>query len=261
MRERCADPLASFRSGPEGIIDLSEKLITGVARRDALKYLAQDGGGRAEPSEVLVTGVTLRDADLRRARLTLARLLDLDAQRVRLDGATAIEARLSRVNLAGASLRQTNFQAVLARDCDFSSADLVGARWYGGTAIRCSFAGAELVDLGADRAVFLDCDLQGVDLSVGELGARVTMTGAQFLRCDLRWSRWEDRTLTGVRFVGCKLHGVMGAPQFEGVVIDDPDLSPEGDGTQPGSLDEVLALWGANASGRLTSAALHEEAS
>jgi len=192
MRERCADPLASFRSGPEGIIDLSEKLITGVARRDALKYLAQDGGGRAEPSEVLVTGVTLRDADLRRARLTLARLLDLDAQRVRLDGATAIEARLSRVNLAGASLRQTNFQAVLARDCDFSSADLVGARWYGGTAIRCSFAGAELVDLGADRAVFLDCDLQGVDLSVGELGARVTMTGAQFLRCDLRWSRWED---------------------------------------------------------------------
>jgi uncharacterized protein YjbI with pentapeptide repeats len=154
-----------------------------------------------------------------------------------------------------------DLQATIARGCDLSDADLSGARWHGGTAVRCSFDGAELMDLGADRAVFLDCDLQGVDLSVDEPGARATMAGAQFLRCDLRWTRWENRTLAGVRFVGCRLHGVMGAPNFEGVVIDDPDLSPEGDGSQPGSLDEVLALWDAGASGRPRRAALHEEAS
>jgi uncharacterized protein YjbI with pentapeptide repeats len=255
------DPLAPFRSGPEGVIDLSEKLITGVSRLDALAYLDPLGDERPGASEAVIANVALRGADLRMARLSSARLIDLDARGVNLAGALAIEAQLTRVNLAGAWMRRANLQAALARDCDFSGADLEGARWHGGTAVRCSFSGAEFIDLSADRAVFLDCDLQGVDLSVGALGAHVTMTGAQFLRCDLRWSCWENRVLAGVRFVGCKLHGVLGAPHFDGVVIDDPDLSPEGDGTQPGSLEEVLARWGARTGRRLASAALQEEAS
>ena len=136
-----------------------------------------------------------------------------DARGAILDGATAASARLSRVNLAGASMRGMDLQAAIARDCDLSDANLTRVRWHGGAAIRCSFAGAELLDLAADRTVFLDCDLQGADLSAGEQGARATLAGAQFLRCDLRWSRWEHRALAGVRFVGCQLHGMLGVPR------------------------------------------------
>jgi uncharacterized protein YjbI with pentapeptide repeats len=236
------DPLAPFRSGPSATVDVSEKVITGVAMLDALRYRAEDGGPIAPPA-ALIAAVTLRDADLRLAQLSMARLLDLDARGASLDGAVAIEARLSRVNLAGASMQGANLQAVLARDCDFADANLAYARWHGGTAVRCSFDGAELWDLSADRAVFLDCNLQGADLAVGNLGARVTMEGAQFLRCDLRWSRWENRTLAGVRFVDCKLYGVLGVPHFDGVIIDRPDLSVDGDGSWTGSLEDVLALW------------------
>jgi uncharacterized protein YjbI with pentapeptide repeats len=125
----------------------------------------------------------------------MARLLDLDARGANLDGAIAIEARLSRVNLTGASMQDMNLRGVLARDCDFSDTNLANAQWHGGTVARCSFNGAELWDLSADRAVFLDCDFHGADLSVGELGEHATMIGAQFLRCDLRWSRWENRLL------------------------------------------------------------------
>jgi uncharacterized protein YjbI with pentapeptide repeats len=254
-------PLASVRSGPDGNIDLSEKVVTGVPMRAALRYRTEDGGP-ITPSDALLAEVTLRDADLRMARLSRARLLDLDARGVSLDGATAIEARLARVNLAGASMQGADMTAVLARDCDFSGASLACARWDGATAIRCSFGRAELTDLSADGALFLDCDFQGADLGAGALGARVTMAGAQFLRCDLRRSRWCNRTLAGVRFIRCRLHGVLGPPHFDGVAIDHPDLSIDGDGSWVGSLDEVLALWeNASPGAGLMAEVPHEEAS
>jgi uncharacterized protein YjbI with pentapeptide repeats len=254
------DPLALFRAGPVATVEVSGRVITGVSASEALRYRAEDGEPIASP-EALIAGVTLRGANLRGARLSMARLLDLNARGASLEGAIAIEARLSRVNLAGASMQDMNLQAVLARDCDFAGANLANAQWHGGTVVRCSFRGAELWDLSANRAVFLDCDFHGADLSVGELGAPVTMIGAQFLRCDLRWSRWENRLLAGVRFIGCKLHGVLGAPRFDGVIIDDPDLSADGDGSWTGSIEDVLALWNQPANALPVNKTLHEEAS
>jgi uncharacterized protein YjbI with pentapeptide repeats len=260
-RLAASDPLGPFQAGSDGIVDVSGKVLTGVPMRAALQYRAEDGGPVA-PVKGLIADVTLRDADLRMARLSGTRLLDLDARGVSLDGATAIEARLSRVNLAGASMQGANLQAVVARDCDFSGASLTYSQWHGATVIRCSFNGAVLREFSSDAAVFLDCDFQGADLAVGELGARVTMAGAQFLRCDLRRSRWCNRTLAGVRLIGCKLHGVLGPPRFSGVIIDHPDLSMEGDGSWTGSLVDVLALWErAPASAGLGGELPHEEAS
>jgi uncharacterized protein YjbI with pentapeptide repeats len=254
------DPLALFRSGPGATVDVSGKVITGVAMDEALRYRADDCGPLAPP-EALIAGVTLRASNLRAARLSMARLLDLNARGANLDGAIAIAARLSRVSFTSASMRGVNLQAVIARDCDFSNVNIANAHWHGGTVVRCSFAGAELWDLSADRAMFLDCDFRGADLAVGELGARVTMAGAQFLRCDLRWSRWENRTLAGVRFIGCKLHGVLGAPHFDAVIIDDPDLSVDADRSWIGCIEDVLALWNQPANALPMHKTSHEEAS
>jgi uncharacterized protein YjbI with pentapeptide repeats len=245
------DPLASFRTGPDGLIDVAEKLIAGPAFRDAHHYRNRE----------VIAGVSLRAAELSLANLSMARLLDLDAHGANLDNALAIDARLSRVNLTRASMRAVELEAAVAAECDFSYADLVDARWHGGAAVQCSFAGADLMNLSADRTTFMHCDFQGADLTISDLGANVTMTGTQFVNCDLRWSRWHNRTLKAVCFVGCKLYGVKGAPNFEDVVIERPDVSPAGDGSQAGSRADVLALWGTAARSSLASEDLHEEAS
>jgi uncharacterized protein YjbI with pentapeptide repeats len=253
------DPLARFRA-PDGIADVAGKLITGMALGDALRYLERERGTVGDP-EAVIASVSLRDADLPMACLSAARMLDLDARGVSLNEASAPEARLSRVDLTGASMRAVDLRAALARDCNFSEASMINVRWHDGTAVLCSFARAALAGLRADRAMFLHCDFRGADLTVGDGGASATMTGAQFLDCDLRWSRWDNRTLRSVRFLGCKLHGVIGTPSFEGVVIDNPDLSPTGDGSRTGSLADVLALWRTPAAELLLNEALRESAS
>lgn len=253
------DSLARFRA-PDGVVDVAGKLITGMSLADALRYLERERGIAADP-EAVIAGASLRDADLPLACLAAARMVDLDARGVSLNEASAPEARLSRVDLTGASMRAVDLRAALARDCNFSEASMVNAQWHDGTAVLCSFARAELAGLRADRAMFLHCDFRGADLTVRDGGAGATMTGAQFLDCDLRWSRWDHRTLRGVRFLGCKLHGVIGSPAFEGVVIDNPDLSPTGDGSRTGSLADVLKLWETLAGAPVLTEALHERAS
>lgn len=245
------DPLALFRSGPDALVDVAEKLIAGPASREVHLY---------DNREVIVRA-SLQDADLSLGNLAMTRLLDLDARGANLNGAVAADARLSRVNLAQASMRAVALDSAVAADCDFSKANLVDARWHGGAAVLCAFTRADLMNLSADRSTFMHCDFQGADLTVSDLGANVTMTGTQFINCDLRWSRWHNRTLKNVRFIQCKFHGVKGAPKFENVVIERPDVSAAGDGSRVGSLSDVLALWGTFTRNPHTDEELHEDAS
>jgi uncharacterized protein YjbI with pentapeptide repeats len=220
------DPLARFRGGPDALVDVAGKLITGRSLHDALAYRERERGTVVSPEEV-IAHVSLCKSDLSMACLSNVWMLDLDASGAILDETLALEARLSRVNLVGASMYEAELQATLARDCDFSGASLVSARWHGGIAVLCSFVEADLAGLSADGAMFLHCDFRGADLTVGGGSPSATMTGAQFLDCDLRGSRWHGRTLEGGRFIRCKLQGLTGAPLFEGVVIDSPDLSAD----------------------------------
>lgn len=55
---------------------------------------------------------------------------------------------------------------------------------------------------------------------------------------------------------------MLGPPHGGGVIIDQPDLSIDGDGSWVGSLEEVLALWENVSPGSgLIAAVPHEEAS
>jgi uncharacterized protein YjbI with pentapeptide repeats len=221
------DPLTRFRGGPDGIVDIADKLITGRSLHDVLEYRERELGVNESPTAV-IPNVSLCGADLSVACLSNVWMLDLDASGANLDEALALEARLTRVNLTGASMCEMELQGSLARDCDFSGASLVGARWHDGTAVLCSFGQTDLADLRTDRAMFLHCDFRGANLEVYGGSSSVTMTGAQFLDCDFRDSRWHGRTLQGGRFVRCKLQGLIGAPLFEDIEIDSPDLSGDG---------------------------------
>lgn len=243
-RLSASDPLAPLREGTGGFLDLSGRVLTGMSSVNFV--LHNVAGGQlfdAARAESVISAVDLRCATLEMARLPMAQLLDIDAREANLDGVAAMDARLLRANLAGASLRAANLQAALVRDCDLSGADLTNARWHRGTAARSLFPGATLIDLSADHALFLQCDFRGADFAVGELGNRVTMVGARFMNCDLRWSHWDHRTLAGASFVGCKFYGVLGVPYVADVIIEDADLSAGADLSCVGSRDEVIALW------------------
>lgn len=242
------DPLASFRAGPHGLVDVAEKLIAGPACREVHLY----------DNREIIAEVSLRDADLSLANFARTRLLDLDAQGANLDDALAIEARFLRVNLTRASMQTVELESMVASDCFFSEANLVDARWHGGAAVLCSFTGADLMNLRADRTTFMHCDFQDADLTISDLGANASMTGTQFINCDLRRSRWHNRTLKDVHFIDCKFHGVKGAPRIEGVVIERPDVSAAGDGSKAGSMSDVLALWGTSTRNPHTNEELHE---
>ena len=65
-----------------------------------------------------------------------------------------------------------------------------------------------------------------------------------FEDCDLRFTRWDGRDVSGATFVRCKLHGISGVPVgMENVHVEDPNLSVDGNGSDIGDVEDVIALW------------------
>jgi hypothetical protein len=127
--------------------------------------------------------------------------------------------------------------------CDLSAANLEGASWHRATLSHCELACATLVDARLERAAFSDCSLRGANLEIVRSPEVATLAGARFVRCDLRDTRWAGRDLGGATFIDCKLFGAHGAAALTGVVIERPDLSRLGDGSQLATQSEVVARW------------------
>jgi uncharacterized protein YjbI with pentapeptide repeats len=140
----------------------------------------------------------------------------------------------------GARQRAAAFDNAVVEDCDLTCANLERTTWYGAQILRCAAASAILLDARLGLATFVDCDLRDADFQAMQ---HADAKGAVFLRCDLRNSQWHGRTLDGVSFVDCKLHGVRGAPDLEGAAIERPDLSAAGDGSHISTRAEVIGLW------------------
>jgi hypothetical protein len=149
-----------------------------------------------------------------------------------------VSRQLSERDLSGAAFDRTVFDR-----CDFARANLRRTSWRGAKLIACTMSGALLADSVLVGAEFVDCDLRSVDLSASKLGAAASMFGARFMRCDLRWTSWRGRDLSGVELVGCKVFGVFGAPTIFDAEIVAPDLSPRGDGTKIGVAEDLLRRW------------------
>lgn len=136
--------------------------------------------------------------------------------RVCLIRAGFIECDLSRVDLDRVDLRR----------CVLDRANLERTTWRDARAFECSLVGAVLVDAELDGATMVDCDLRGVDLSVVKRGPFATMHGMRLERCDLRASKWQGRSLSGVTLIDCKLFGAFGAEFVESDAIVRPDFRP-----------------------------------
>ena len=223
------------------------------------QWLANKGGERLVATGLDATGKPFATFDLTSAVLTDVTLDRADLSFARLHGAilTTVRARgagFAHAMIAGTTLTDCDFtdagmalanlgDATILR-CRFANANLERTAWYRSTLTGCDLTGSRLANAALDRAVFTDCDLRGATLAQLTRGVLGTSKEAEFIRCDLRDTRWDARDLFRVRFVDCKLAGASGTPVLEATVIERPDLSPAGDGSQIGTARDVLQLWG-----------------
>jgi uncharacterized protein YjbI with pentapeptide repeats len=162
---------------------------------------------------------------------------DLDLRGALMQGTTCDACIFGDAALAAAS-----FDDGIIDTCELREANLRHATFRRARIERSRLVRASLADATFDDATFTDCDLQGADLSAS--GATpATMRGALFVRCDLRASNWGGRGTPGVRFVECKLHGIVNAPTLDHADIVRADLSAEADGSAMVTGAEVLARW------------------
>lgn len=99
-----------------------------------------------------------------------------------------------------------------------------------------------LTDSNLDHATFIDCDLHGADLRVVDLGSSATAVKAEFIRCDLRGTKWNGRTLARTKFYRCRFHGSVGIPTIEDIEIYEPDVSPSEE-PRIGQPRDVIGTW------------------
>ncbi|HEY0479681.1 MAG TPA: pentapeptide repeat-containing protein [Kofleriaceae bacterium] len=185
----------------------------------------------------------LDDLDLIRISLRGASLTEVTLRRTGCVAADARSSRWLRCQLEDGSLAMAVLAGARLERCDLSRASLDGTSWHRALLVHCVLRRASLIDARLDRADVRDCDLRGADLSIARSPEVATLAGTRFVRCDLRDTRWNGRELGGAVFVDCKLFGARGASALAGVVIERPDLSRLGDGSQIATQTDVVAGW------------------
>lgn len=166
-------------------------------------------------------------------------LFEIEVRDLELRSFDLTRLKVARSRFTCISLRESVFDGAWFEDCDLSRSNLQRASMRGAAFVRCSLNGSSLVDATLDDATFVDCELRGAELGPTRTSGR----GSAFIRCDLRSSYWHERPLSGMRFDRCKLFGAHGRPVVEGVEIELPDLSVDGDGSRIGTARDVLRQW------------------
>jgi len=102
-----------------------------------------------------------------------------------------------------------DFNGARIVDTDFSGADLTNATFKNAFVKNCDFTGAKLIHAALDAADFEGCSFLGARFDRFYFDRPPTTAHARFVDCDFTGADFEDRDLTNVRFVRCKLAGVV----------------------------------------------------
>jgi uncharacterized protein YjbI with pentapeptide repeats len=198
---------------------------------------------------VEMTAARLERVDLSKSELEAAHLVEAELRDVQLDGARMSSVQLQRATIVGGSfvgadLALAVLEGARIEEARFDRADVDRSVWKGARAEATSFDAVVFGNAILDGVRFSGCTFRGADFAPLDELFPATTRGAVFEDCDLRNTRWDDRDLTGVRFVRCKLDGIQGRPKsVADIEVVEPDLSPDGDGSDIGTLDDVLDLW------------------
>lgn len=178
-------------------------------------------------------------------------LVQMSAQQSTLTRISARQALLDHANLAGSHISYCSMNEARLRAADLSmakleestltGANLERSRWSGAQVQRCKAARSFFGAARLHNALFEDCDFQYADFQgfVDE-----TNRGLTLIRCDLRGTSWHGRSLAGVSFIECKLHGISGGVErIDRAKFEKSDLSPDGDGKVLVTQEEAVKRW------------------
>lgn len=203
--------------------------------------------GGAELSGARLVRVTLDRATIDSVRFVDAELVDLSARgaiatSIKLEGA-----RITRGTLSGAQLALATLDGAVIDETAFDGANLERSTWTGAVVAAAQFDDASLGNAWLDGGRFAGCTFRKADFRRITQGIKCTTRGAVFEDCDLRFTRWDGRDLSGAAFIRCKLAGIAGIPAaIADVRIEAADLSADGDGSDIGDAEDVLAIWAGN---------------
>lgn len=129
-------------------------------------------------------------------------------------------------------LRDATLVDAFIERCDFTYARLERTIWQRTCITHSFYRDALFGNATLDDVAFFDCDLRDADFSLFETRG-ATMSSTQFIRCDLRGSRWVGRDLSSagstIEFINCQLHGMVCDSNPRSV--SRADISPQGDGS------------------------------
>lgn len=206
------------------------------------------GLGRSKRSGIDAIGSKLVELDLARMDLTeidltMSSLRDLDLTHATLARADLSHARIEDTSLCSAIAVSASIERATFDDCDLACSNLGATSWCGAVATWCNFEDASLTDAWLAMASFSDCCFRGADFGMLAGIHAAGLAGARFVRCDLRYTNWRGRDLSGASFVDCSFHGAYGAPSVADATIERPNLSRGITGPQIGTREDVATGW------------------
>jgi fluoroquinolone resistance protein len=216
----------------DGRLDIANVSVKG------LKVGAKDMSG-AKLDGVIFDRADVSFSTFEGAELTGVTMIQTHAGNCRFN-----EARLVTCDLLGANVAIGKFEDAMIVGGRFERTFLDRSSFRRAKVGGASFRDAVFGNTVFDGALFTDCDLRGASFSLRTRRVLGTTDKTVFERCDLRNTGWNERDLENAVFIDCKLHGLRGRPsRTVGVVIERPDLSPDGDGSALGRDVDVLATW------------------
>lgn len=238
--------------------------VRGAIDRASLRaHEAWVRGGRRGEGRLDVAGYNARGLGLGGVQFTGARLERVDFDRANLGGAhmqecelrdvSACEANAGSLQLGNATLIGGTFERSVLALATFNGAKIDGtsfvesnlerSQWTAATVTAADFERATLSNARMEGVRFRGCSFKQADFRPAA-DIKETTSGASFEDCDLRGTKWEGRDLSNASFIRCKLAGASGRPAAAvNVSIQEPDLSIDGDGSNIGTAEDVLALW------------------
>ena len=220
--------------------------------------------GRSGPGRIVVEGADLSGARFGGERLSGARLvgcrldqmaidrtqlheceiLDCAAHGGALYGCEIFDGRMERCRFVDCNLSLSNFNNQPVIDCDFTESGFERSTFVRCTVERVLFHRALLRDTYLAESSFVDCDLQGADLTLGTQTQLAIIRKTRFLRCDFRDADFEARVLDDVVFEACRFLGMKGKVKIIGPLeIVGADVSAAGDGSQPADQVTIQRMW------------------
>ncbi|HEV7242029.1 MAG TPA: pentapeptide repeat-containing protein [Thermoanaerobaculia bacterium] len=230
---------------PKAIKAHRQWFVDGRKGAGALEVVGVDAkDGRFDGLELIgarLERVALAGANVTYTNLSESTLLGCDFKSARTSSAQFTGSTLADCIFENVQGGLSNYVGAKISACSFVRAGLDGSWWKQATVDRSQFMAVRFSNAQFDGARFTECDFREASFKPLTPLPLPSMKGAAFEHCDFRDVDLTGAHLSGATFRACKFGGAHGKPaSADNVVVVDADFSEAGDGSDIGTLKDLL---------------------